>query len=1641
MRIPFSALLSALTPCLLIPALALAQADVNVEQGLKPYGSYLGGNLDSVSLTNGNLTLHIPLVSYPQRGGRLNLSFFLRYNNKGYHINNSGTSAGWIWDGVGVDVARDQLWGSRSERLKYVIPTDNGNRTIFVTVNSIVSPDGAAHVIGASSGAKGWSSGVLDGSALGYFGIVDLLDGNSPIPTPPSCPQPLPSSWFPVTSQDPNGNKITTNANGWMDTLGRQIPGEPGCPFFDSSTDPKAAQMEMRGIYAGGDTGASPTLEVRMLPGVSTTDLAGCPGNTAAARIWNLPTFANSPSPTSATAPIKLCYANFSIATNFGVANVGEYQRTLQLLQNVILPNGTMWTFNYNNYGDLTYLGLPTGGSISYGWNTFQFCGGRSRTITSRTANDGSSSRTWTYNWTPSPGYGTPTTLLLTDPDGNDSVHVSTSQGGCSFYETEARYYQGSSSSSSNLLKTVDTTYTPASTDPSDYYVGQSTVVDIFPAVTTTTWANGQTSTVKRTYDTPVPATAYLFNCFNCDTNPQTVSYNKMNGQVTSESLFDYGNSTTPIRTTSTQYFTLDDLSTVIITDGNGNKCAETDYTYDDPNRLISSGITTQHGTPYFGAVRANPSSAKKWLSTAPCTPTANWSQITSYSNYNDTGTLAASIDPLNNTTSYNYSPTFYGAYVTQTVLPNTGVQHTVSASYDFNTGLQTSFTNQNNNTSNYTWDNMSRVSTATYPDGGQTTFNYTDTVGSLTVERLNKITSTTSLDYLVSFDGSGRPTQTKLASDPDGVTYTPTTYDALGRVYQAYNPTRCSTPTTNCGESTWGYTTYAYDALGRITQLTLQDGQIVSTNYSGNCTTVNDEAGKARKSCSDALGRLTQVFEDPTGLNYETDYFYDALDNLTRVDQWGGPHSNSGDRVRTFSYDGVSRLISATNPESGTATYTYDANGNLTSKTSPAPNQTGSATVTVSYCYDALNRLTSRAYSPQSCPMSSPVASYIYDQSACLGASSCFNIGRRTGMTDQAGSEAWSYDQMGRVLEDQRTTNGVTSTFPYTYNLDGSVASMNYGSQHMIFTPGGAGRPVSEFDTGGTGPANSANYAPNGSLCGLYNSFDVNMSYSYTFNSRFQPVTIQAANNSGSPRTILTPCAVNPIYSTQTTQTNLDLKYTYTDSSGHNNGNVVSIANNLDWDRGQSFTYDSLNRLATAQTVGTNQPDFPGDTTYLQECWAEQYSYDPWGNLLSILPSSSSSYTGCSQESGFNFSGAMGANNQITASGYVYDAAGNLIAVPPSGTTYTYDAGNQLVSAGGQAYIYDGDGKRVAKAPASTPTQPTHIYWYGNGNNILQETDGTGNLLYNNYYFNGMLLTRWNTTNSGWPMNHYAYDAIGNMRFEWYHAWGVSDYYPFGAEIALQSPDPSNQFKFAGKERDSESGNDNFRARFYSSSLGRFMSPDPYNSMMIRQGMKAGGLREDAAGNFLKGFLEDPQNWNKYTYGLNNPLRFVDPTGAAPQDGHHLISERTTFDVIGKAFTDAIKTGPLSGNGFPNQPGFNVMHRLYNAEVNKMLNEAMEKAGPTERWSIQQWKDFANSVLNSEEPAIKEFLDELEENNPGAKAALASSIAGYRVSTTVIARFIVSSLARNLFRILILCVDCDKPREVVTSRFVTPKS
>jgi RHS repeat-associated protein len=73
--------------------------------------------------------------------------------------------------------------------------------------------------------------------------------------------------------------------------------------------------------------------------------------------------------------------------------------------------------------------------------------------------------------------------------------------------------------------------------------------------------------------------------------------------------------------------------------------------------------------------------------------------------------------------------------------------------------------------------------------------------------------------------------------------------------------------------------------------------------------------------------------------------------------------------------------------------------------------------------------------------------------------------------------------------------------------------------------------------------------------------------------------------------------------------------------------------------------------------------------------------------------------------------------------------------------------------------------------------------------------------------------------------------------------------------------------YKFTGKERDTETGLDNFGARYHASTMGRFLSPDPFNPLAQSRSK-------------FEAWISNPQRWNKYGYALNNPLVYIDPDG-----------------------------------------------------------------------------------------------------------------------------------------------------------------
>jgi len=284
-----------------------------------------------------------------------------------------------------------------------------------------------------------------------------------------------------------------------------------------------------------------------------------------------------------------------------------------------------------------------------------------------------------------------------------------------------------------------------------------------------------------------------------------------------------------------------------------------------------------------------------------------------------------------------------------------------------------------------------------------------------------------------------------------------------------------------------------------------------------------------------------------------------------------------------------------------------------------------------------------------------------------------------------------------------------------------------------------------------------------------------------------------------------------------------------------------------------QSFSYDSLNRLSTAQENNGAS-------------WSQTNGYDRYGNRWIDLG-------GGSQSLYFDTS-----TNRIA--GWSYDAAGNLLN--DGIHAYTFDAENKIKTVDGvTAYVYDGGGRRVRKLIGENLRMV-----YGIGGQLVAEFDGSNGALKKEYvYGGGTMVTIEPTAISSNGTQYATGDPLGSPRVITNSTGSIvsrHDYLPFGEELGVSvggrtsgmgfgGADGLRQ-KFTSKERDNESGLHFFGARYYSATEGRFTSVDPSRKSVEPT---------------------DPQSWNRYSSFLGNPLKYTDRNGKWPTEIHNKIIDK----------------------------------------------------------------------------------------------------------------------------------------------------
>lgn len=676
--------------------------------------------------------------------------------------------------------------------------------------------------------------------------------------------------------------------------------------------------------------------------------------------------------------------------------------------------------------------------------------------------------------------------------------------------------------------------------------------------------------------------------------------------------------------------------------------------------------------------------------------------------------------------------------------------------------------------------------------------------------------------------DGFGRTTES-WAADPQGDVKVVTTYDGLGRAKRVTNPHRSTS------EATYGYTDTTYDLAGRIKTVATSDGALVKTDYDGARMLVTDQALNQRISKRDGLGRLTDVWEitladaateaitfpshPEVTAGYRTTYGYDALDDLITVNQRVGTSGTL--QSRSFVYDGLKQLTSATNPESGNVIYTYDENSNLRTRT-----DSRSPAVMTTYAYDALNRVKAKTYSD-----STPAVTYGYEKNQS-GTVVTNAVGRMTFVSTTVSTTGYTQlDPLGRVLQSKQVTqagSNQTYTLNYEYNRAGQMTSETYPSLKKVVTSYDSAGRISQVKDQSLNKlyASGFSYASHGAVEAM--TLGNNLIERATFNSRLQPVQIKLGTSA-------LPASA------------LQLDYAYgVRVSGvldatKNNGNVErQTISFTGLNAQQSYTYDALNRLKTMSEAGG---------------WSQTYSYDRHGNRWVSAGSIPSPQQTPQIQTAFD--AATNRVNPAVMTGFAYDSVGNLTSDPSTpGNGIAYDAENRQTSytksgVGTTSYSYDGEGRRVKKVTGSPAVTTVYVY------------DVTGRLVaeYNDSQQQPTGGTKYLTS-----------DHLGSTRVVTAQNQGVAaryDYLPFGEEIGAGvgsrtvqmgygASDTTRQ-KFTSKERDTESGLDYFLARYYSGAQGRFISADPL---------------------ITSGKPKDPQSWNRYSYTLNNPMVLIDPDG-----------------------------------------------------------------------------------------------------------------------------------------------------------------
>jgi RHS repeat-associated protein len=762
------------------------------------------------------------------------------------------------------------------------------------------------------------------------------------------------------------------------------------------------------------------------------------------------------------------------------------------------------------------------------------------------------------------------------------------------------------------------------------------------------------------------------------------------------------------------------------------------------------------------------------------------------------------------------------------------------SKQYDNRFGSVASLTGPNALTTTWQFDSFGRKTREVRADGAQTKWEYLYCAGKAsgtavcpTVGGISGawvvVTTPLASDGVtqngpfvkVYFDQLGRELRQETQGfDGSGAApsvYKDTEYNALGQVSRVSRPYQS-------GQSNY-WVTYAYDAIGRVTSAAQPDGAVTQTSYSGFTTVVTNAKGQTQTTVRNSQG---QTISSKDALNQQVTYAYDSFGNLISTTDAAG-------NVTRSTYDVRGRKTQMFDPDLGDWVYTYNALGELIQQISNSQ--------LVKLTYDKLGRLVTRSEPDL-------ISNWYYDTYKGGGACSK-GVGKLCQSETTTGySRTLSYDTLGRFVS-ASTTIGSSMSNSVSYDAQGRVATRTYPGGVVVayvYSSLGYLKEVRRNNSSGALLWSANTLDAEGHV--LNQTFGNSVSVTQTFDVRNGRVTAQTAG------------AGNAVQ-------NVTYAYDTLGNVTNRNDSTQSLV--------ETFAYDTLNRVTTA-TVNSSGA---GIVT-------QNFSYNSaTGNLTSRSDLGTYTYpaTGALQPHAVSQINLPAGRTRK----YFYDSNGNnyvFLILNSSGSaetsaSYTYASFNMptsmisttLGTLSSETFSYGPEHQRVKKVSSLNGT--TVYLNPGNTGSLFYEKDTltNGNTEQRNFITAGgqvigvvkQLVTAGVssektiyfhrdalgsvavvTDSTGAVVERLSYDAFGKRR-------NIS-----GAADSAGTLKGVNTVKgYTGHEHLDSLGLIHMNGRVYDPVIARFMSADPY----IQAPMNS-------------------QSYNRYSYVMNNPLSYSDPSG-----------------------------------------------------------------------------------------------------------------------------------------------------------------